>query len=128
MSFVSSWFKKSAIICDICGQSGQNPANFVGPVPPLTVAPSEVSAPLAEVAASLPLRRGIVRAPPTELRVDGVGVRVEGSIDLYLWAADLTLHRADGPDLRLVGPLDRPQVRLVEAAAPGPSAPDKPAR
>ena len=73
-------------------------------------------------------QRGIVRAPPTELQVDGVGVRLEGSIDLYLWAADLTLHRADGRDLRLVGPLDRPQVRLVESAAPGPSAPDKPAR
>jgi hypothetical protein len=104
------------------------PPEFVGPVPPLTVAPYEVSAPLAEVAASLPLKRGIVRAPPTELQVDGVGVRLEGSIDLYLWAADLTLHRADGRDLRLVGPLDRPQVRLVESAAPGPSAPDKPAR
>ena len=79
---------------------------------------------LAEPAASLPLSRGVVTAPPTELQVDGIGVSFEGSIDLYLWAADLTLRtNAGGPDLRVIGPLDRPQVRLNQAAGPGADAP-----
>jgi hypothetical protein len=45
-----------------------------------------------------------------------------------LWAADLTLRaQVGGPALKVVGPLHRPQVRLIKAAdreqaPPGPSA------
>ena len=100
------------------------PSGFAGPAPPLTGAPDEVAPELAEFVASLPLSRGVVTAPPTELQVDGIGVSFEGSIDLYLWAADLTLRtNAGGPDLRVIGPLDRPQVRLNQAVGPGADAP-----
>jgi hypothetical protein len=68
-----------------------------------------------------------VTVAPLQLQVDGVGVALEGQVDLYLWAADLTLRPgAGGRDLRVVGPLDRPQVKLSEppsarapASAPG---------
>jgi hypothetical protein len=96
------------------------PAGFVGPT-----APDETAAELGDLAASLPLQRGVVIAPPLELQVDGVDVQLEGQIDLYLWATDLTLRPdAGGPDLRIIGPLDRPQVRLSQPPAPGARAPD----
>jgi hypothetical protein len=56
--------------------------------------------------------------PPLLLAVDGTEVRLEGAIDLYLWAIDLTLRPRADRSLRLVGPLDRPQIRL-QAEAPG---------
>ncbi|HYZ27057.1 MAG TPA: AsmA-like C-terminal region-containing protein, partial [Geminicoccaceae bacterium] len=91
---------------------------------PLVAAPEETAAPLADLSASLPLERGVVTLPPTELQVDGVGLELEGQIDLYLWATDLSLRpRAGGPELRVVGPLDRPQVRLNQPPAPNASAP-----
>jgi uncharacterized protein involved in outer membrane biogenesis len=100
------------------------PAGFVGPAAPLTAGPGETAAALGDLAASLPLRRGVVIAPPLELQVDGTDVQLEGQIDLYLWATDLSLRAdAGGPDLRIIGPLDRPQVRLSEPRAPDRSGP-----
>jgi uncharacterized protein involved in outer membrane biogenesis len=100
------------------------PLGLVAPAPP-TPAPDEVAADLADLAGTLPLQRGVVILPPTEIEIDGVGVRLEGQIDLYLWATDLTLRPdAAGPALRVVGPLDRPQVRLDDPPAPGANAPD----
>jgi hypothetical protein len=101
------------------------PAGFVGPAAPLTAVPDETAAELGDLVASLPLQRGVVIAPPLELQVDGVDVRLDGQIDLYLWATDLTLRPdAGGPDLRIIGPLDRPQVRLSLPPPPGARAPD----
>ncbi|HLT02748.1 MAG TPA: hypothetical protein VK001_11230, partial [Geminicoccaceae bacterium] len=72
----------------------------------------------AEVAASFALERGMLVVRPFEVALPGLKARVEGVIDLYLWALDLTLRRDDGTVLQLVGPLDRPQVRLSAAAGP----------
>ena len=100
------------------------PESFAGRKAPLAAAPGETVAPLADLSASFPLERGVVTVPPTELQVDGVGVELEGQIDLYLWATDLSLRpRAGGPELRVVGPLDRPQVRLNQPPAPNARAP-----
>jgi AsmA family/AsmA-like C-terminal region len=100
------------------------PESFTGRKAPLAATPGETVAPLADLSASFPLERGVVTLPPTELRVDGVGVEIEGQIDLYLWATDLSLRpSAGGPELRVVGPLDRPQVRLNQPPAPNASAP-----
>jgi hypothetical protein len=58
-----------------------------------------------------------------ELDLGGLKTRLEGAIDLYLWAVDLTLQAvAGGPVLKVVGPLHRPQVRLLGATAPAPPA------
>ncbi len=103
------------------------PRGFIGSAAPLTAAPDEVSAELADLAASLPLQRGVVTVAPLELQVDGVGVELEGQLDLYLWATDLTLRPdAGNAALRIIGPLDRPQVRLSEPPAPGANAPSVP--
>ncbi len=81
---------------------------------------------------SFALNRGIATAQAVNLELAGTPVRLEGTIDLLLWAADLTFRlnakggRLDGADrpqtgpvgLKLVGPLDRPQLRLLEAPAP----------
>jgi hypothetical protein len=101
------------------------PARLVGAPAPLTALPQETTAELADLAATLPLQRGVVILPPTEIQIDGVAARLEGQIDLYLWATDLTLRPdAAGAALRVVGPLDRPQVRLDRPPAPGANAPD----
>jgi uncharacterized protein involved in outer membrane biogenesis len=75
---------------------------------------------LGEMTTELALKRGVITAPPLNFQVDGSTLQLEGAIDLYLWALDLTLRPEDGgPALRLVGPLDRPQVR-VRSVDPGP--------
>ncbi len=76
---------------------------------------------------SFALKRGIATAQTVNLELAATPVRLEGTVDLLLWAADLTfrldgkggrLDGADGPvGLKLVGPLDRPQVRLLGAPA-----------
>jgi hypothetical protein len=99
------------------------PSGLVGA--PAPAAPDETAADLAGLAGTLPLQRGVVTLPLTAIQVDGVDVTIEGQIDLYLWATDLTLGPdAAGPALRVVGPLDRPQVRLDKPPAPGANAPD----
>jgi hypothetical protein len=75
--------------------------------------------------ASFPLERGILVARPIELDIGGLETRLEGTIDLYLWAVDLTLQSAaGGPVLKVVGPLHRPQVRLLGAAPSAPASPE----
>ncbi len=77
--------------------------------------------------ASFPLERGILVARPMELDLGGLETRLEGTVDLYLWAVDLTLRSAaGGPVLKVVGPLHRPQVRLLGAAAPPAQASPEP--
>jgi hypothetical protein len=74
--------------------------------------------------ASLPLERGILVARPIELDFGGLETRLQGTIDLYLWAVDLTLQSAaGGPVLKVVGPLHRPQVRLLGSSAPAGASP-----
>jgi hypothetical protein len=101
------------------------PTGLVAPPAPPTGALDVTTAEIASLAGSLPLQRGVVTLPPTELQVDGVAVELEGRIDLYLWATDLSLRPdVGGAELRVVGPLDRPQVRLTERAAPNATGPD----
>ena len=81
----------------------------------------------ASLAATFALERGVLLVPPTDLEFGGIEARVEGVIDLFLWALDLTLRSDEGPVLKLVGPLHRPHVRLIgaagrEQASPAPSA------
>jgi hypothetical protein len=74
--------------------------------------------------ASFPLERGILLARPIQLDIGGLETRLQGTIDLYLWAVDLTLQSAaGGPVLKVVGPLHRPQVRLLGASAPAEQSP-----
>jgi uncharacterized protein involved in outer membrane biogenesis len=88
------------------------------PVASTSAASGAATVELEGVTATLPLERGAVVVPPLLLAVDGTEVRLEGAIDLYLWAIDLTLRPRADRSLRLVGPLDRPQIRL-QAEAPG---------
>ncbi len=69
------------------------------------------------------LKRGIATAQSVQLGLDGTKAQLSGTIDLLVWAADLTLRpenaaAADAVALRLIGPLDRPQIRLLEPPAP----------
>jgi AsmA-like C-terminal region len=74
--------------------------------------------------ASFALERGILVARPMELDLGGLETRLQGAVDLYLWAVDLTLRSAaGGPVLKVVGPLHRPQVRLLGAPAPSEASP-----
>ena len=67
---------------------------------------------------------GILVARPIELDFGGLETRLQGTIDLYLWAVDLTLQSAaGGPVLKVVGPLHRPQVRLLGSGAPAGASP-----
>jgi uncharacterized protein involved in outer membrane biogenesis len=83
--------------------------------------------PIADLAGSFTLRRGIATTAAVPFVLDGAEARLAGTIDLLLWAADLILRlddgRADGAavGLRLVGPLDRPQILLLEPAEPMPA-------
>ena len=81
--------------------------------------------PVPNLSGSFALKRGIATAKDVRLELDGQPARLEGSVDLLLWAADLTFRldaaggagdRAAG--LKLVGPLDRPQIRLLQPPAP----------
>jgi uncharacterized protein involved in outer membrane biogenesis len=69
------------------------------------------------------LKRGIATARSVQLGLDGTKAQLSGTIDLLVWAADLTLRpenagAADAVALRLIGPLDRPQIRLLEPPVP----------
>ncbi len=83
-----------------------------------------------DLSGSFALKRGIATAKSVELTLGDRPVRLEGSVDLLLWAADLTF-RVDAKDgsptapvgLKLVGPLDRPQLRLL--APPPPLRPEQ---
>ena len=82
----------------------------------------------AGLTASFALERGVLVVEPMPLDFGDITARVEGAVDLYLWTVDLTLQSAaGGPVLKVVGPLHRPQVRLIgaagrEQASPGPGA------
>ncbi len=93
-------------------------------------APPEVAVP--SLSGAFALNRGIATAQSVSLELGAAPARLEGTIDLLLWAADLTFRlddkigRLDGDDgaqarplgLKLVGPLDRPQLRLLMPARP----------
>jgi AsmA-like C-terminal region len=70
----------------------------------------------AGIAASFALERGMLVAQPVDLELGGMPAHLEGVIDLFLWAVDLTLRSDEGALLKVVGPLHRPQVRLSAAA------------
>jgi uncharacterized protein involved in outer membrane biogenesis len=77
----------------------------------------------AGVAASFALERGVLVAQPIELGLDGTAAHLEGVIDLFLWAVDLTLRSDAGALLKVVGPLHRPQIRLTAATGPEQASP-----
>jgi hypothetical protein len=83
--------------------------------------------PIADLAGSFAVRRGIAMTEAVPFALDGAEARLAGTIDLLLWAADLTLRLDDGRaadepiGLRLIGPLARPQIRLLEPTEPVPA-------
>ena len=77
----------------------------------------------AGIAVSFGLERGMLVAQPIELSLGGMQAHLEGVIDLFLWAVDLTLRSNEGAVLKLVGPLHRPQIRLTPAAGPEQASP-----
>jgi hypothetical protein len=78
----------------------------------------------AGVAASFRLERGVLLIQPMQLGFGNSAAELGGAVDLYLWAVDLSLQRAgEGPTLKVVGPLHRPQVRLIGAAVPDQAPP-----
>ena len=83
--------------------------------------------PIANLTGSFSLKQGIARTAGVPFLLDGREARLEGSIDLLLWAADLTLRLDPGGPgddalgLRLVGPLERPQIRPLERSEPLPA-------
>jgi hypothetical protein len=77
----------------------------------------------AGIAASFALERGMLVAQPVELDLGSTAAHLEGVIDLYLWAVDLSLRSDDGALLKVVGPLHRPQIRLTAAAGPEQASP-----
>jgi uncharacterized protein involved in outer membrane biogenesis len=77
----------------------------------------------AGIAASFALERGMLVAQPIELDLGGTAAHLEGVIDLFLWAVDLTLRSDDGATLKVVGPLHRPQIRLAAATGPEQASP-----
>lgn len=98
-----------------------------GPEAPPERAPTPAEDPgLAGVTGSFILDRGIATAQAVTLELDDRRARLDGAIDLFLWAADLTVQpEPEGPPLRIVGPLDRPQLRqgALEPPAEERSAP-----
>jgi uncharacterized protein involved in outer membrane biogenesis len=77
----------------------------------------------ASIAASFALERGMLVAQPIELDLGGTAAHLEGVIDLFLWAVDLTLRSDDGATLKVIGPLHRPQIRLAAATGPEQASP-----
>jgi hypothetical protein len=77
----------------------------------------------AGVAASFALERGVLVAQPIELELGDTAAHLEGVVDLFLWAVDLTLRSDDGARLKVVGPLHRPQIRLSATAGPEQASP-----
>ena len=86
--------------------------------------PDAGALPIEGLAGSFALRRGIATTAALPFRLDGAEAQLAGTVDLLLWAADLTLRLDDaGADdaaqgLRLVGPLDRPQIRPLTPSEP----------
>jgi hypothetical protein len=106
---------------------GALPDDFTSSVERQSDGPQGADEPV-RFAASLPLERGILAAEAVELDFGDITAQLAGAVDLYLWAVDLTLQaNRGGPVLKVVGPLHRPQVRLIgtagpEQASPAPSA------
>ncbi|HEX5079244.1 MAG TPA: AsmA family protein [Geminicoccaceae bacterium] len=75
--------------------------------------------PFTDLVARFSLDRGIASAQSAKLELDGAAATVAGTVDLLIWAADLTFQVAGPPSaekpitLRIVGPLKRPQTRLT---------------
>jgi uncharacterized protein involved in outer membrane biogenesis len=75
--------------------------------------------PFTDLVARFSLDRGIASTQSVELDLDDTTATVAGVIDLLLWAADLTVEveapaYPDNPiTLQVVGPLKRPQTRLM---------------
>jgi uncharacterized protein involved in outer membrane biogenesis len=96
------------------GQNGHQSA-------PLQNSPSgnPQALPFTDLVARFSLDRGIASTQSVELDVDDATATVAGVVDLLLWAADLTVEVAapaypDKPiTLQVVGPLKRPQTRLM---------------
>jgi uncharacterized protein involved in outer membrane biogenesis len=96
------------------------------------------AAELRRLAGRLEMRRGIARAEPLTLDLDQARGEIRGVIDLLVWAVDLelTLEASDKErpplSLRIVGPIDAPQVVRPEAqseaegASVAPRPPDGP--
>jgi hypothetical protein len=90
--------------------------------------------PLDRLTGRFQIKRGIASAESVQVALGGVEGRLVGEVDLLIWAADLKLELArrqateDGAVvLQLVGPLDRPQVRLRKRESPTlPRIPDPP--
>lgn len=89
---------------------------------------------LDRLAGSFQVKRGIASAQSVQVALDGVEGRLVGEVDLLIWAADLRLELArrqaaenGAVVLQLVGPLDRPQVRLRQPEPSSvPGIPDPP--
>jgi hypothetical protein len=96
------------------------------------------SAEIRRLAGRLEMRRGIARAEPLTLDLDQARGEIRGVVDLLVWAVDLELTlETSGKErpplsLRIVGPIDAPQVVRAEAqpgaegASVAPQAPDGP--
>ncbi len=100
-------------------QAPAAPSSAGAAVPPAGTSEAKVPS----LAGRFALKRGIATARSVQLGLGGTEAQLSGTIDLLLWAADLTLRRenagaADAVALRLIGPLDRPQIRLLEPSAP----------
>ena len=99
------------------------PEDFASSLARQSDGPQDAAEP-AGLAASFALQRGILVARPVDLDFGAIRTRLEGAVDLYLWALDLTLQaNGGGPALKVVGPLHRPQVRLIGAAGPEQASP-----
>jgi uncharacterized protein involved in outer membrane biogenesis len=99
------------------------PEDFASSLEQQSDGPERAAEP-AGLAASFALERGVFVVAPMHLDFGDIAARLEGVVDLYLWAVDLTLQPAGGgPVLKVVGPLQRPQVRLIEAAGPEQASP-----
>jgi hypothetical protein len=93
-------------------------------VPLPDTAPTELAAlPFTDLVGHFSLDRGIASSQSVALDIDDGTATIAGVIDLLLWAADLTLEveapaYTDEPiALQIVGPLKRPQTRLMLAPA-----------
>lgn len=75
---------------------------------------------------SFEIKRGIATVEELRLELDGTRAHLAGSVDLLLWVADLEVALDDhvaseATGLHLIGPLDRPQIRLLAPeASPAP--------
>jgi hypothetical protein len=106
---------------DDAGQSAVPRANG-SPAGPVAPGDASVMA-IDNLSGRFALERGIATTAALGFELEGTPARLAGSIDLLLWVADLRLtvgafDGTDGAALQLIGPLDRPQVRLLTPAPP----------